>query len=130
MPRAPRKMRLTESHVARMALLLAGLPVTVPGLTVNRLCASGMEAVGAAYRAISNGDMELAIAAGVESMTRAPDVLGKAEGAFGRGQKLDPAAYMRAAILRALREIVMPENIGFLAQVTETFVFPPPEFTR
>lgn len=76
-------------NVARMALLLAGLPVTIPGLTVNRLCASGMEAVGAAYRAISNGDMELAIAAGVESMTRAPYVLAKAEGAFGRGQKLE-----------------------------------------
>ena len=76
-------------NVARMALLLAGLPETVPGLTLNRLCASGMEAVGAAFRAIASGEMELAIAAGVESMTRAPYVMGKADSAFGRGQKLE-----------------------------------------
>jgi 3-oxoadipyl-CoA thiolase len=76
-------------NVARMALLLAGLPSTVPGVTLNRLCASGMEAVGAAFRAIASGEMELAIAAGVESMTRAPYVMGKADAAFGRGQKLE-----------------------------------------
>ncbi|UQY34485.1 3-oxoadipyl-CoA thiolase [Pseudomonas fulva] len=76
-------------NVARMALLLAGLPETVPGVTLNRLCASGMEAVGAAFRAIAAGEMELAIAAGVESMTRAPYVMGKADSAFGRGQKLE-----------------------------------------
>lgn len=76
-------------NVARMALLLAGLPETVPGVTLNRLCASGMEAVGAAFRAIATGEMELAIAAGVESMTRAPYVMGKADSAFGRGQKLE-----------------------------------------
>ncbi|MDI5992532.1 3-oxoadipyl-CoA thiolase [Pseudomonas sp. MDMC216] len=76
-------------NVARMALLLAGLPETVPGVTLNRLCASGMEAVGAAFRAIASGEMELAIAAGVESMTRAPYVLGKADSAFGRDQKLE-----------------------------------------
>jgi len=76
-------------NVARMALLLAGLPETVPGVTLNRLCASGMEAVGAAFRAIASGEMELAIAAGVESMTRAPYVMGKADNAFGRGQKLE-----------------------------------------
>ena len=76
-------------NVARMALLLAGLPATVPGVTLNRLCASGMEAVGAAFRAIACGEMELAIAAGVESMTRAPYVMGKADSAFGRAQKLE-----------------------------------------
>ncbi|SHM87692.1 3-oxoadipyl-CoA thiolase [Phytopseudomonas punonensis] len=76
-------------NVARMALLLAGLPESVPGVTLNRLCASGMEAVGAAFRAITSGEMELAIAAGVESMTRAPYVMGKADSAFGRGQKLE-----------------------------------------
>ncbi|MEO4045894.1 3-oxoadipyl-CoA thiolase [Pseudomonas sp. CAU 1711] len=76
-------------NVARMAALLAGLPETVPGVTLNRLCASGMEAVGAAFRAIACGEMELAIAAGVESMTRAPYVMGKADSAFGRGQKLE-----------------------------------------
>ncbi|MFJ4052966.1 3-oxoadipyl-CoA thiolase [Pseudomonas sp. NPDC089743] len=76
-------------NVARMALLLAGLPASVPGVTVNRLCASGMEAIGSAYRAIACGEMTLAIAAGVESMTRAPYVLGKADSAFGRAQKLE-----------------------------------------
>src|SRR5262245_46027793 len=71
-------------NVARMALLLAGLPDTVGGVTVNRLCASGLEAVGAAARAIRAGDIELAIAGGVESMTRAPFVMGKASEAFQR----------------------------------------------
>jgi 3-oxoadipyl-CoA thiolase len=71
-------------NVARMAALLAGLPVAVPGITVNRLCASGMEAVGIAARAIRTGEVELAIAGGVESMSRAPFVLGKPESAFSR----------------------------------------------
>ncbi len=71
-------------NVARMALLLAGLPETVPGATVNRLCGSGMEAVSAAARAIKAGEIGLAIAAGVESMTRAPMVMPKASTAFAR----------------------------------------------
>ncbi|MGO4717449.1 3-oxoadipyl-CoA thiolase [Bradyrhizobium sp. 2TAF24] len=71
-------------NVARMALLLAGLPDTVPGVTLNRLCASGLDAVGAAGRAIRAGEIELAIAGGVESMTRAPFVMGKATEAFQR----------------------------------------------
>ena len=71
-------------NVARMAALLAGLPVDVPGATINRLCASGMDAVGVAARAIKAGDMDLAIAGGVESMTRAPFVMPKAETAFSR----------------------------------------------
>ena len=71
-------------NVARMALLLAGLPDTVPGLTINRLCASGLNAVGDAARAIRTGDMDFAIAGGVESMTRAPMVMGKASEAFSR----------------------------------------------
>jgi 3-oxoadipyl-CoA thiolase len=71
-------------NVARMALLLAGLPSHVPGVTVNRLCASGLDAVAAAARAIRAGEMELAVAGGVESMTRAPFVMGKAERAFQR----------------------------------------------
>ncbi|ACL57764.1 3-oxoadipyl-CoA thiolase [Methylobacterium nodulans] len=71
-------------NVARMALLLAGLPETVPGLTLNRLCASGLDAVGAAARAIRSGDIDLALAGGVESMTRAPFVMGKSEGAWQR----------------------------------------------
>jgi 3-oxoadipyl-CoA thiolase len=71
-------------NVARMALLLAGLPVSVPGVTLNRLCASGMEAVGTAARAIRAGEMEFAIAGGVESMTRAPFVQSKADETFSR----------------------------------------------
>ena len=75
-------------NVARMALLLAGLPSSVPGLTVNRLCASGLEAVGEAARAIKSGEMELAIAGGVESMSRAPFVMGKATEAFQRSAEI------------------------------------------
>jgi 3-oxoadipyl-CoA thiolase len=71
-------------NVARMALLLAGLPESVPGITVNRLCASGLNAVGAAARAIRAGEIDFAIAGGVESMTRAPFVMGKAAEAFQR----------------------------------------------
>ncbi|MCQ4274663.1 3-oxoadipyl-CoA thiolase [Stutzerimonas degradans] len=76
-------------NVARMAALLAGLPESVPGVTLNRLCASGMDAVGTAFRAIASGELELAIAGGVESMSRAPYVMGKADTAFGRGQKIE-----------------------------------------
>ena len=76
-------------NVARMALLLAGLPETIPGVTLNRLCASGMDAIGTAFRAIASGEMELAIAGGVESMSRAPFVMGKADAAFSRNMKLE-----------------------------------------
>ena len=71
-------------NVARMASLLAGLPEQVPGSTINRLCGSGMDAVGSAARAIRAGDTSLMIAGGVESMTRAPFVMGKADSAFSR----------------------------------------------
>lgn len=71
-------------NVARMATLLAGLPVSVPGATVNRLCASGMESVGIAARAIAAGEIDFAIAGGVESMSRAPFVMPKAESPFQR----------------------------------------------
>jgi 3-oxoadipyl-CoA thiolase len=74
--------------IARMAALLAGLPVTVPGVTLNRLCASGMDAVGTAARAIKLGEIDLAIAGGVESMSRAPFVMGKSENPFQRGAEL------------------------------------------
>jgi 3-oxoadipyl-CoA thiolase len=76
-------------NVARMATLLSGLPETVPAVTVNRLCASGLEAVGQAARAIAGGDAEFVIAGGVESMSRAPFVMPKAEAAFTREQKLE-----------------------------------------
>jgi 3-oxoadipyl-CoA thiolase len=75
-------------NVARMALLLAGLPAAVPGITVNRLCASGLNAVGDAARAIRCGEIEFAVAGGVESMTRAPFVIGKAAEAFQRSAEI------------------------------------------
>ena len=75
-------------NVARMATLLAGLPVDVPGVTINRLCGSGMDAVGSAARAIKAGEMHLAIAGGVESMSRAPFVMPKAEYAYSRNAQL------------------------------------------
>src|SRR5436305_4750583 len=75
-------------NVARMALLLAGLPDSVPGLTVNRLCSSGLNAVGPAARAIRAGEAEFVIAGGVESMTRAPFVMGKAAEAFQRSNEI------------------------------------------
>ncbi len=75
-------------NVARMALLLAGLPMTVPGVTVNRLCASGMEAVAVAARAIRTGDMQFTIAGGVESMSRSPWVMAKPTEAFARNPQV------------------------------------------
>jgi len=71
-------------NVARMAILLAGLPVDVPGATINRLCGSGLDALGSAARAIRAGDAQFMLAGGVESMSRAPFVMGKAETAFSR----------------------------------------------
>jgi acetyl-CoA acetyltransferase len=76
-------------NVARMALLLAGLPKEVPGYTVNRLCASSMEAVASAARAIKSGEADLVIAGGVESMSRAPFVMGKPDSAFSRAMKME-----------------------------------------
>jgi acetyl-CoA acyltransferase len=76
-------------NVARMALLLAGLPKEVPGSTVNRLCGSSMDAVATAARAIKSGDADLVIAGGVESMSRAPFVVGKADTAFSRSMRLE-----------------------------------------
>src|ERR1017187_7725390 len=76
-------------NVARMALLLAGLPQSVPGTTVNRLCGSSMDAVSVAARAIKTGENSLAIAGGVESMSRAPFVMAKSDAAFSRSVKLE-----------------------------------------
>jgi 3-oxoadipyl-CoA thiolase len=76
-------------NVARMAGLLAGLPVEVPGTTLNRLCGSSMDAIGTAARAIKAGECDLVIAGGVESMTRAPFVMAKAESAFSRSAKIE-----------------------------------------
>jgi 3-oxoadipyl-CoA thiolase len=76
-------------NVARMSALLAGLPDAVPGATINRLCGSGLDAVNLAARAIRSGEAELVIAGGVESMTRAPFVMGKADSAFSRTAKIE-----------------------------------------
>ncbi|WP_426339800.1 3-oxoadipyl-CoA thiolase [Pseudoduganella sp. S-14] len=76
-------------NVGRMAGLLAGLPVEVPGNTINRLCGSSLDAVGIAARAIKSGEVQLVIAGGVESMTRAPFVMGKADSAFSRSAKIE-----------------------------------------
>ncbi|HBP31144.1 MAG: 3-oxoadipyl-CoA thiolase [Advenella sp.] len=76
-------------NVARMALLLAGIDVQVPGATLNRLCASSLDAVGTAARAIKSGEVDLMIAGGVESMSRAPFVMGKAESAYSRAAKIE-----------------------------------------
>lgn len=75
-------------NVARMAVLLAGLPLHIGGVTVNRLCASGLQSIADAFRATKNGDGDLYIAGGVESMSRAPMVMSKATAAFDRGQEL------------------------------------------
>ncbi|MFU0444623.1 3-oxoadipyl-CoA thiolase [Pseudocitrobacter faecalis] len=76
-------------NVARMTLLLAGYPETVPGSTINRLCGSSLDAIGVAARAIKSGETQLMIAGGVESMSRAPFVMGKAESAFSRSMKME-----------------------------------------
>ncbi|WP_304097078.1 3-oxoadipyl-CoA thiolase [Marinobacter antarcticus] len=76
-------------NVARMSALLAGLPDSVPGTTINRLCGSGMDAIGSAFRAIRSGEMNLVLAGGVESMSRAPYVMGKANSGFVRDQKIE-----------------------------------------
>ncbi len=75
-------------NVARMAGLLSGLPIDVPGATINRLCGSGMDAVGSAARAIKTGEMDMIVAGGVESMTRSPYVMGKGEAPFSRNYQL------------------------------------------
>lgn len=101
-------------NVARMALLLAGLPVEVPGVTVNRLCASGLEAVGYAARAILSGHNDLVIAGGVESMSRAPFVMGKADSAFSRNAEIFDTTigwrFVNPAMRKAYGVDSMPET--------------------
>lgn len=101
-------------NVARMSSLLAGLPIEVPGTTINRLCGSGMDAVGTAARAIQAGDACLMIAGGVESMTRAPFVMGKADSAFSRSAALYDTTMGWRFINKALKEAYgvdsMPET--------------------
>ena len=106
-------------NVARMALLLAGLPETVPGATVNRLCGSGLEAVAAAARAVRSGDMELAIAGGVESMTRAPFVMPKAAAPWSRTNEVHDTTigwrFINPKMARQYGTDSMPETAENLA---------------
>lgn len=103
-------------NVARMAALLAGLPVTVAGSTVNRLCASGLQAIMDASRAISNGDGELYIAGGVESMSRAPFVMPKQTDAFGRKAELYDTTLGWRFINSKLSELYHPYSMGETAE--------------
>jgi 3-oxoadipyl-CoA thiolase len=101
-------------NVARMASLLAGLPIDVPGATINRLCGSGMDAVGTAARAIRSGEAELMIAGGVESMSRAPFVMPKAETAFSRNNAVYDTTIGWRFVNRLMKELhgvdSMPET--------------------
>ena len=85
-------------NVARMSSLLVGLPIELPGATINRLCGSGMDAVGTAARAIKSAEAQLMIAGGVESMSRAPFVMPKAETAFGRANAVYDTKIGRAHV--------------------------------
>jgi len=91
-------------NVARMSALLAGLPLEVPGSTVNRLCGSGLDALGTAARAIRSGDADLMIAGGVESMSRAPFVLPKAESAFSRANRIEDTTIGWRFVNRLMKE--------------------------
>jgi len=103
-------------NVARMALLLAGLPYTVPGETVNRLCASGMAAVVHAYRAIRNGDGDLFIAGGVEHMTRGPYVLSKSSKPFGNDAQLYDSSFGWRFINPRMQAMYGTEAMGETAE--------------
>ncbi len=107
-------------NVARMALLLAGLPKEVPGATVNRLCGSSMEAVSVAARAIKSGEASLIIAGGVESMSRAPFVMGKLEAAFSRAAKIEDTTIGWRFVNPAMKEKYgtdsMPETAENIAE--------------
>lgn len=103
-------------NVARMAALLAGLPVTVAGNTVNRLCASGLQAIMDSARAIANGDAELMIAGGVESMSRAPFVMPKQSDAFGRKAELYDTTLGWRFLNSRLSELYHPYSMGETAE--------------
>ena len=107
-------------NVARMAALLAGLPVDVPGSTVNRLCGSSLDAIAVAARAIKCGEQEIAIAGGVESMSRAPFVMGKAEAAFARSMKMEDTTIGWRLVNPLMKQMYgtdsMPETAENLAE--------------
>ena len=107
-------------NVARMALLLAGLPEQVPGATVNRLCGSSMEAISVGARAINSGEASLIVAGGVESMSRAPFVMGKSETAFSRAAKIEDTTIGWRFVNPAMKEKYgtdsMPETAENVAE--------------
>ncbi len=103
-------------NVARMALLLAGLPITVPGVTVNRLCASGLSASIDAARAIQVGDEHLMISGGVENMTRGPLVMSKASGAYGRDQQLYDSSFGWRFINPKMKDMFGVDSMGDTAE--------------
>ncbi|WP_036166419.1 acetyl-CoA C-acyltransferase, partial [Noviluteimonas dokdonensis] len=104
-------------NVARMAALLAGLPVSVPGVTVNRLCASGLEAVGQAARAIALGEADVVVAGGVEGMSRAPYVMAKADAPFGREQTLEDTTLGWRLVNPAMRALHGVESMAQTAEI-------------
>lgn len=103
-------------NVARMSLLLAGLPTTVPGETVNRLCASGMSAIAQAARAIKAGDGDLFIAGGVENMTRGPWVISKTSSAFGRDAQMFDSSFGWRFINPKMKELYGVDGMGETAE--------------
>src|SRR5689334_21389414 len=103
-------------NVARMALLLAELPVTVPGETVNRLCASGMSAVANAARAVKNGDGDIYVAGGVENMTRAPFVMGKASRPWARDVEIYDTSLGWRFVNSKMRERFGTDSMGQTAE--------------
>lgn len=107
-------------NVARMALLLAGLPKEISGSTVNRLCGSSLDALAVAARGIKSGELDLVIAGGVESMSRAPFVMGKADSAFSRGMKLEDTTigwrFVNPAMKAKYGTDAMPETAEIVAE--------------
>lgn len=103
-------------NVARMAVILAGMPLSVPAVTINRLCASGLESVVTGARAIASGEADLVIAGGVESMTRAPFVMGKAEAAWTRGHRLEDTTMGWRFVNPVLRDQVGVESMPDTAE--------------
>nr|WP_319552219.1 3-oxoadipyl-CoA thiolase [uncultured Vibrio sp.] len=109
-------------NVARMSALLAGLPTSVPGTTINRLCGSGMDAVGTAFRAIKAGEMDLVLAGGVESMSRAPYVMGKANSAFTRTQQIEDTTIGWRFVNPLMKELYGVDSMPETAEnVAETY---------
>jgi len=103
-------------NVARMALLLAGYSETIPGMTINRLCGSGMDAIGTAARAIKAGEADIIIAGGVESMSRSPFVMGKAGSGFARTQKLEDTTIGWRFVNSKLNKMYGTEGMIFTAE--------------